>query len=61
MVSERPILLLNSEVVVKCDEVGGEGGGEYRGAVCAVTLTSTSAMDLISSLQFIRVSLLLCN
>ena len=47
---------LNSGVV--CDEVNGEGE-QYRGAV--VILTSNSAMDLISSSQLIRVSLLLAE
>ena len=37
------------------------GGGQYRGAVGTVTLTSISAMALISSSQLIRASLLLHN
>ena len=35
------------------------GGGQYRGAVGTATLTSISAMALISSSQLIRASLLL--
>ena len=54
------VIWLNSEVVLLC-VMGKEWGRAvpYRGTVGTVTLTSISAMALISSSQFIREGLLL--